>query len=125
MRPRHKRAQPTGHDVGEVNPAAARGALGVDHSPTMIVAPLPDSSLARHASQYDRCAGTLLIPGTPLRSFDERGQPFECLMHCLDPALSVLHVVADALGGFGAVEYLGDDRRVTVRLELEAPAVSL
>jgi hypothetical protein len=36
--------------------------------------------------------------------------------------LPVRHVVTDALGGVGAVENLGDDRRVAVRLELETPA---
>lgn len=59
--------------------------------------------------------------GTALRALDARGQSFERLVHCLDPALPVLHLCADALGGFGAVEYLGNDRRVTFRLELEAP----
>ena len=61
----------------------------------------------------------------PTFALGKRSQPFECLVHCLDPALPILHVVPDALGGISAVEYLSDDRRVTGRLELEAPAVSL
>jgi hypothetical protein len=38
------------------------------------------------------------------------------MVHGRDPGLPILHVVADDLGGFGAVKYLGDDCGVTVGL---------
>src|SRR6201999_2869667 len=52
-------------------------------------------------------------------------EPFDALLHGRNPTPPVLDGVTDDLSGLGAVEYFGDDCRITVGLELEAPAVSL
>lgn len=57
---RPEAAQPVRHHVGEVDPAAAWGDRGIDHTYAAVVAPLSDGSLTCHAPSMKRWQAVFL-----------------------------------------------------------------